>query len=227
LKVVMRNWCWLLISAVAAADAAPPERVDLVFDVQHNGSSVAQVEHRLQHNGRIYELTETWSGKGFYALLGSARRTSRGLVARDGLHPLEYRDERTGRKTRRATFDWAEGTVTLQYKGDPRVVPLPPDASDRLAFLFDFAFSPPPTGEVAFHLLDGRGKSRHLYVVRETQRLSTPAGEFEALRLVRRTDDEVAEIWLATQHSYLPVRIRVTEEDGTRYDQVITRIASP
>jgi hypothetical protein len=225
---MMRNWSWLLISAAAAAaQAAPPERVELSYDVQHNGSSVAQVEHRLHHDGRAYELTETWSGRGLYALLGTARRTSRGHIADHGLQPLEYRDERTGRRTARARFDWQARTATLQYKGDPRVLPLPPDGSDRLAFLFDFAFSPPPAGEVSFHLLDGRGKSRHVYAVERTESLTTPAGRFEALKLVRRTDDELAEIWLAVQRSYLPLRVRVTEKDGGRFDQVVTRISAP
>jgi hypothetical protein len=224
---MMRNWFWLLISAAAAAHAAPPERVDLSFDVMHNGSSVANVAHTLRHDGRVYQLTETWSGKGLYALLGTARRTSRGTIMHDGLHPLEYRDQRTGRRTARARFDWQAQTVTLQYKGDPRVVPLPPDASDRLAFLFDFAFSPPPAGDISFQLLDGRGKSHHVYAIGGTERLTTPAGQFEALKLVRRTEDEVAEIWLATEHSYLPLRVRVTEKDGKRFDQVLTQISAP
>jgi hypothetical protein len=224
---MMRNWSWLLISACAAAHAAPPARVELSFEVLHNGSSVAQVAHRLQHDGHVYELTEAWSGRGLYALLGTARRTSRGRVGEEGLQPMEYRDERTGRRTARARFDWHAKTVTMQYKGDARVVPLPPDASDRLAFLFDFAFSPPPEGEISFHLMDGRGKSRHVYVVEGTEQLTTPAGPFEALRLVRRTDDEIAEIWLATRHSFLPLRIRVTEKDGTRFDQVVVQISVP
>ncbi|MGH8740180.1 MAG: DUF3108 domain-containing protein [Burkholderiales bacterium] len=218
---------WLLISTAAAVHAAPPERVELSFDVLHNGSSVARVEHRLQHDGRVYELTETWSGKGLYALLGTARRTSRGTIAHDGLQPQEYRDERTGRRTARARFDWQAQTVTLQYKGDPRVLPLPADASDRLAFLFDFAFSPPPAAQVTFHLIDGRGKSRHVYALDGRERLTTPAGQFEAFKLVRRTDGELAEIWLAAERSYLPLRIRVTEKDGALYDQVLTKISAP
>jgi hypothetical protein len=224
---MMRNWFWLLISTAAAVDAAPPERVELSYEVAHNGSSVAQVAHRLHHDGRVYELTETWSGKGLYALLGSARRTSRGTIAPDGLQPVEYRDERTGRRTARARFDWQARTATLQYKGDPRVLALPPDASDRLAFLFDFAFSPPPNGEISFHLLDGRGKSRHVYAVDRTERLTTPAGQFETLKLVRRTDDERTEIWLAVDRSYLPLRVRVIEKDGGLFDQVVTRISTP
>ncbi len=224
----MRSWFWLLISAAAAAaQAAPPQRVELSFDVLRNGASVAQIEQELQHDGRSYQLTESWSGKGLYALLGSARRTSHGLVAEDGLQPLEFTDERTGRNTARATFDWAAKTMTRRYRGEPRTEPLPTNAHDRLAFLFDFAFSPPPAGEVSFELMDGRGQSRHVYAVGGSERLTTPAGQFDTLRLVRRTKGELAEIWLAKQRSYLPVRVRVIEKDGTRYDQVVVKISTP
>jgi hypothetical protein len=223
----MRSWCWLLISAAAAAQAAPPQRVELSFDIRRNGTSVAQVEQQLQHDGRLYTLTESWSGKGLYALLGSARRTSRGMVADHGLQPLEFTDERTGRSTARATFDWRSHTLTQQYRGEPRTEALPADAHDRLAFLFDFAFSPPPAGEVSFELMDGRGQSRHVYAVGGSEPLTTPAGQFDTLRLVRRTKGELAEIWLAKQRSYLPVRVRVIEKDGTRYDQVVVKISTP
>jgi hypothetical protein len=224
---MMRSWFWLLISAAAAAQAAPPQHVELSFDVLRNGASVAQLEQQLQHNGRFYELTESWSGKGFYALLGSARRTSRGLVGEDGLQPLRFTDERTGRSTASASFDWRAKTITRRYRGEPRTEPLPANAHDRLAFLFDFAFSPPPEGKVSFELMDGRGQSRHVYSVDGEERLKTPAGEFDTLRLVRRTRGELAEIWLATERSYLPVRVRVTEKDGTRYDQVLVKISTP
>jgi hypothetical protein len=222
---MMRSSFWLLISAAAAAHAAPPERVEVSFDILRDGSSVAEVAHQLQHDGRVYQLAETWSGKGLYAQLGTARRTSRGIVAKNGLQPLEFTDERTGRSTARATFDWRANTLTMQYRGEPRTEALPPHAHDRLAFLFDFAFSPPPAGEVSFSLMDGRGQSRHVYSVDGSERLTTPAGQFDTVRLVRRTEDERAEIWLATDHSYLPVRILVTGKDGTRLDQVVTKIS--
>ena len=34
-----------------------------------------------------------------------------------------------------------------------------------------------------------------------------------------------AEIWLAPQHRYLPVRMLILEDDGVRYEQIITRLA--
>ena len=62
------------------------------------------------------------------------------------------------------------------------------------------------------------------------QEIDTPAGQFDTLRLVKRKDgpdDHGTEIWLAREHGYLPIRVLITDKDGTRVDQVVTRIASP
>ena len=62
------------------------------------------------------------------------------------------------------------------------------------------------------------------------QTIATPAGKFDALRLVKRKegpDDHGTEIWLAPDHGYLPIRILITDKDGTRIDQVVTRIGAP
>jgi hypothetical protein len=160
-------------------------------------------------------------------LRGTIRRTSRGKVSAQGLRPEEFIDERTGRQTARAVFDWDSKTLTQQYQGEPRTEPLPAQAHDRLAFVFDFAFAPRRNGEVAFDLFDGRGQSRHVYAPGGRGRISTPVGEFEALRFVRERGDERTEIWLATELSFLPLRILVTEKDGTRYEQVTTKITPP
>lgn len=223
----MRNWCWLLISAaVGAAHAAPPQRVEIAYEIARNDSAVAEVVHRMQHDGRLYELTETWKGRGLFALRGSAKRTSRGLVSAAGLKPLEFTDERTGRRTARARFDWDTKTLTMQYRGEPRQQALPAHAHDRLAFLFDFAFAPLPAGgEVTFDLMDGRGQSHHVYSVNGRERLKIPAGEFSAIKVVRGTAEERAEIWLA-EHTRLPLRVLVVQKDGTRYDQVATKISA-
>ena len=225
----MRNWYWLLISAACwavPAFALPPERVELAYEVARNGTIVAELLHVVEHNGRTYQITETWKGKGILSLRGTAVRTSRGMIASDGLKPLEFADERTGRSTARAKFDWQAKTITLQYRGEPRTEPLPVQAHDRLAFAFDFASAPPRKGEVAFDLFDGRGLSRHVYTVGERERVKTPAGEFDSLKVSRGTEDDRTDIWLAADLSYLPVRILVVEKNGTRYDQVATKIST-
>jgi hypothetical protein len=226
----MGNSSWLLISAFAwlgAAWAAPPARVELTYDIARNDLKIAEVIYLLEHDAHSYRITETSKGRGILALRGTIRRTSRGKVSEQGLRPEEFIDERTGRPTARAVFDWDAKTLTQQYKGEPRSEPLPARAHDRLAFAFDFAFAPRRNGEVAFDLFNGRGQSRHVYAPGGRSRISTPIGELEALRFVRESGDERTEIWLASELSSLPVRIVVSEKDGTRYEQVVTKITPP
>lgn len=226
----MRNWFSLLIASAllhaACAFATPPARVEISYEIARNGTTLAEVQHLLEHDGHVYQITETWKGRGLLALRGSATRKSRGIVSAKGLKPLEFTDERTGRATARANFDWRSNTITMQYKGAPRTEPLPVHAQDRLAFLFDFAFAPPPEGQVTFDLLDGKGQSHHVYTVAGHERLKIPAGEFDALRLMRGNENGRTEIWLAAERSYIPLRVLVTEEDGTRYDQMATKITA-
>lgn len=225
----MRSSFLLLISLASAAQAAPPARVEITYEVSRNGSAVAEVVERLEHGAGWYRLSETWKGKGIYAMRGEIRRSSSGRVGPEGLRPLEFSDERTGRDTARARFDWKANTLTQQYKGASQTIPLPPNAHDRLAFLFEFAFEPPRDGAVTLAIVDGRGVSTHVYRPAGRERVRTPAGEFDAVRMLRRKEGsgERVEIWLAAQKSLLPVRILIVQKDGTRIDQVATRISAP
>ena len=101
--------------------------------------------------------------------------------------------------------------------------------SDRLSFLWSFAFNPPSGKEVRAVLTDGNGLSTFRYAVMQSESLETPAGVIEALKLVKQRDpgdDRETAIWLAPAHDFLPVRVLVTEKDGTRIDQVVTRIGT-
>ena len=231
MRMRMRSWLLLLSSVAAAAQAAPPARLEIAYELLQEGKVLADIVDRLEHGGGAYRLTETWKGRGLLALRGEIRRSSRGSVVAGGLRPQEFADERTGREASRARFDWTAGTLTLQYQGPPQTVSLPADAQDRLSFLLAFAFAPPGREPVSFSIADGRGVSRQVYEVAGRERVVTPAGEFDALKLVRRKDGpddrRGAEIWLAPARGYIPVRVLVIEKDGSRIDQVATRITTP
>jgi len=58
------------------------------------------------------------------------------------------------------------------------------------------------------------------------ERLKTSVGEFDTVKVARKGDGrESAELWLAAERGYVPVRLVVTEKDGTRYEQNPTRIS--
>jgi hypothetical protein len=227
----MRNCYSLLISlpvaAAAFAQSAPPPRVEIEYELKRNGRTMAEVVERLVRGNGTYHLTETWRGKGIYALLGRAKRTSEGVLDAQGPKPHEYVDERSGRDTQRVSFDWKANTITRRYKGQTRTDPLPPDTQDRLSFLFALSFLSQKGEPVTLHLADGRGMSRHTYKPNGRERIALPAGEFDTVKLIRKNEGSgtVTEIWLSASHSFLPVRIVILEEDGTRYEHIATRIS--
>lgn len=207
---MMRNCLFvILLSAAASLAAAPPREVEIGYEVARNGTAIAEVTERLQHDGKSYQLSQTWKGKGVLALKGNATRSSQGSVAADGLRPRQFEDKRSGR--------------------DPVKVDLDPakKQQDRMSFIWSFAFAP-PGGPVALNVVDGRGTSAQTWQPAGREKVKTPAGEFDALKMVRKGagEERGAEIWLAADRNYLPVRVLITEKDGTRLDSVAVRISA-
>jgi len=225
---------------IAQAYALPPQKLVLEYDMIYNGTAVALVVNRLEHDHKNYSISEEVKGKGLYALIrsGAARRLARGMVGGDGLKPTEFRDRRGDAAENVARFDWVKSSLIQGQDGRGETQAMPAanhsqPLSDRLSFLWDFAFRSPEFTrkgkEVNAILSDGRGLSTFRYLVTGTETLQTQAGAMETIKLVKQKDpgdDRGTEIWLATEHFYAPVRILVIEKDGTRLDQLVTRIGA-
>lgn len=176
--------------------------------------TLAEVTHRLEHDGKAYKLTENVRGKGVLALKGDITRTSEGAVAADGLRPRKFEDKRSGRDTLKADFDPAAKTPTLKQQ-------------DQLSLAWTFAFAPPGK-EVGVSVADGKRVSEYAYQPAGKEKVKTPAGEFDALKFVKkreRPEDKQTEVWIAADRQ-IPVRILIVDKDGTRLDQVAAKISS-
>jgi len=223
----MRRWLLLLISAAGLAQAAPPApRVEVAYELSHDGSVLADVVEVLEHGGGRYQITETSKGRGAYALLGSIKRTSRGLVDASGVRPLEFTDERPVWPESNAKFDWQARTITRQHKGVRETLPMPVDAQDALSFMLAFSLFPPKGKSVTYSIVEGRGISSHQYSIAGEEKLQTPAGEFSTLKLVRTKEKQRIEIWLAAELGYFPVRAVSVSNNGRRLDQVAVRVSA-
>jgi uncharacterized protein DUF3108 len=211
----MRNlYLTIALSFATAAAGAPPRQVEISYEIARNGSVLAEVNQRLEHDGRSYRLAESWKGKGLLSLRGEAHRSSQGAVVDDGLRPLKFEDKRSGRETLHAEFDPAAKAPTLQQQ-------------DQLSFMWTLAFAP-PRDMVTASVADGKHVTTYTYKVAGRERVKTPAGEFDALKLVKRRDkpsDKATEIWLAADRQYLPVRVLVIDKDGASIDQVAVKIS--
>ncbi len=218
-----------LLGFAFAAAAEPARRVRLQYDVSHNGTVMVEATETLEHDGRRYRIRSEWQGKGLFALArrGSVQRTSEGTVDGAGLLPAEFRDRRGDEPAAVARFDWTRRLLVRERDGRVETEPLPERSQDRLSFVWGFAFAPPSGKEIEAAIADAKGLSHLRYRVTGPERLHTAAGDFETVKLVKQRDggdSRETEIWLAPKNHYLPLRILVIEKDGTRIDQVITRI---
>ena len=124
-------------------------------------------------------------------------------------------DRRPRRDLATARFSWKERTLVQQFRGAPRTEPMPPNAQDRLSLVFAPAFKVPGKGPLDFHVADGKGVAHYVFEIAGRERLRVPAGEFDALHLVKRDDDgRATEWWLDAGRAYLPLRVLVVRKDG-------------
>jgi hypothetical protein len=216
-----------LAPAEAAAPPVPQGAFEIQFDVNCEGTDLAEVTERVEISGASYQMTETSKGKGIYALLGSAKRTSRGSIVDGMLQPAEFADERTGRDTARVWFDWKARTITMQYRGHKGSEDMPPNSQDRLSFLLAVALMPGRVRNLKLSIFDGRGQSRHEYDVGAREPVQTPAGNFDAVKVTRRFEagaQDRADLWVAADFG-LPVKAVNTDRDGKRCEHVAKRIS--
>ena len=211
------------------AQAAPPERVKLTYDTSYNGLVVGEVVEILEHDNQTYTITSEMRGRGILVLAPVLKRTSRGRITPQGLRPDEFRDQRGERWAVTAKFDWAARSVTQDKNGNSETLAMPSTAQDPLSLAYNFAFFPPNAKEFEVTRADGRGLTPFRFVVVGTEKLKTPAGEVETLHISKEPDgpgDKATDIWFASERNYLPVRVLVVDKDGTRADQVVTRIGN-
>ena len=172
---------------------------------------MAEVVERLEQGNGAYHLTETWKGQGMYRLLGRATRVSKGELAQLGpgrassstsaAAATRSASRSTGAPKRsRGATRGRRGPSRCGGCAGPALFPL------ALAYLAQRA---------SRQLSDRRRANAHLRP-NGRERLATPAGHFETLKVIRRKEGtgDVSEIWLAAELGYLPVRIVLVEDGG-------------
>lgn len=220
-----------LTGACGAAESGAPQAISVSYDVSRNGGRVAVMNETFEMNDGSYRIVSESRAVGLLALFERQplRLTSSGRLTAAGLRPQLFEGKRGDDDPRqvRADFDWQGKRLTIAHDGRTDTLPLPPGTQDRLSFMYQFMFLAPGRSQgLEFSMTNGRKLDQYRYTVHSGVEIETPLGRMPTVHIVKqhRPDESGAEIWLAPQHRYLPVRMLVLEEDGSRYEHVITRL---
>lgn len=231
---------WLNAALCAAAMACPaqakaqavnlPQIVQAQYEITLNGAPVGVMnDHYEVRDGRYRIVSETHA-VGILALVQRrpARVISSGEVQASGLRPLSFEATR-GNDSRRiaAEFDWNGNALTLSQDGRSETLPLSPGTQDRLSALYQFMFiGADRLRELSFPMTNGRKLDQYRYTLGSDTALDMPPGRIAVIHLVKRhaPGETATEIWLARDRSLLPVRMRIIETDGSRYEQSLLKL---
>ena len=166
-------------------------------------------------------------------LLGHRTQTSHGLFTPSGLLPQAF-VESTSRRETALDFDWTNNVVVRNQ--EPSAQPLQQGAQDSLSVFFEtglqLAQLPPhqtqPT-QMTVHVVGVRRAENWTFEFIGKEKLDLPAGQFDTLHWQRpaANDDAkgvTADIWFAPSLGYLPVRIRLAQDNGDVLDQQLSAL---
>jgi uncharacterized protein DUF3108 len=218
----------LMLSAVAFA--APPTKLDVVYEATRNGQPFATVTESYRQENGHYRIESVTKGLGVYALFGERRLTSEGKVTSAGLKPahFELHQGDNDKKSLYADFDWAANVLTMKVKGKPTTAPLEKGAQDLSSFIYQFMFVQPAGKD--FRLPVTTGKKLRNYHYKVTERgvmIEVPAGKFKTIHLEDADKDaaeDQKELWLGAESHFLPVRLMMVDESGAKIEQTLTSL---
>ena len=222
---------WLALSVPCAAAASPaPQAVSASYNLFRNGVHIAVMNETFEARGDAYRIVSDTQAVGLLALFQRqpVRVISVGRLTASGLQPLHFEGKRSESDARRVRgeFDWEAGQLTIEHGGQIEKLPLPRGTQDRLSLLYQLMFlAPGKQQQLEIAMTNGRKLSHYQYTVQPGVEIDTPLGRMTTLHVVRqhKPDENGAEIWVSPQHRFLPVKV-LLEEDGTRYEQVITKL---
>ena len=225
----------LALAAAAAVHAAPkvpaPAGVVVSHNVFRNGIPIAVITEQFESGEGRYRIVSESAAVGVLALIQPRPIivTSTGGVTSEGLRPERFDGSRGARDARRvsAQFNWGDGTLALEHDGKSERLKLPLGTQDRLSIMYQFMFYDyADRRDLEFPMTNGRKLDLYRYTVTPDVEIDTPLGRMSTLHLVKQREpgDSETEIWLAPEHRYLPVKMVIVEDDGVRYEQLVSRL---
>lgn len=138
----------------------------------------------------------------------------------DQLRPLFYSYKRTGvgrDRTAQLEFDWNKKIVTNNVQNKPWKMKIHTGIEDKLNFQVQLQHDLiAGKKDLVYDIADGGRIKQYTFTVEGTERIKTPMGEVDTIKVKRTRKDSsrVTYAWMAPEHSYLLVRMQ--QEKGKK-----------
>ncbi|MEO8331465.1 MAG: DUF3108 domain-containing protein [Gallionella sp.] len=230
MKYPFQSLAWLMLCVASSSFAASPSSVLATYDVYKGSIKGATITETYTRKQNRYAIESVSQAVGLLALIKpeTIRYTSEGEITDHGLRPLTFiglRKLDTDRNVR-ADFDWKAKRLALTEHGQQRILPLPDGTQDRLSAMYQFMFlSLAKTDVLSFHMTNGGKLDVYNYRITPDQNVTVPLGTFKGLYVasVPEADASRTEIWLAGEHANFPYKMIITDKDGEKFSQVLTK----
>lgn len=242
MRGIARMVLWMLLCTVAQqAPAAPQrraaspsadqfERIQASYDVLKGSIKIVDISETYTRKQDSYHIESVSKAVGLLAVFKpeTIRTTSEGSLTAQGLRPLTFIQTREldADRNMRADLDWGASRITLTDRNGKRTQPLHDPTQDRLSAMYQFMFEGlQDATALSFNMTNGSKVDEYGYSITPNQSVTVPLGTFKALYLVSTPEAGLrqTEIWLATEHANFPCKMVITESNGDKLTQVLTR----
>lgn len=232
MKTIKRTLALLGCLALAPALAVTPEAYQAQYEVLRNGRALGTADVRVSPaSGGYWEMhSQTRGTRGLAAMAGiEVTERSRFRWTADTIEAVDYDYEQraaTRSRQRSVRVDAGAGRVVTTDRDNRQELAYQAGVLDRhilpLALARDLSAG--RTGTLTYLVAERGEIDEHVYRVVGRERVDTPKGAIEAVKVQREraNRDRVTTLWLDPANGFLPVRV-VQNEGG---DSIETRLVS-
>jgi len=152
-------------------------------------------------------------------------------INNNSLNAIDYSYKRTGGKKKRiinVKFDWDNRLIINKVNDTTQEFPLENNTLDKLMYQYvvmrDLQKGNLP---VSYSIVDGRKISNYRFELHGEEKLVTPIGEFNTIKIVRKKQgsENKTYLWCAPDLQFLPVKVINIEKDSWTTTAIIVSVS--
>jgi len=228
LNVLMRMAYALLAGSLHAQTILTgPTQITAHYQIHKSGILIGTVEERFTRDGDSYKIiSETHTAGALKWLLNDqVTLSSEGKIGSNGLEPMRYELKRHNDPTKNvsAIFDHVRNRIISSHHNKTESFALPPGTLDRISAMYQFAFVAPLAPEVTVWMSQGKAAEQYHYRKQGEPAIKVGDTTYPTVHYARETQQggSQAQLWLATNHYYIPVKLIFEDSHGLSLEQTL------